>query len=174
MTFVLLPLFVPYDLCQCARSLSLSRSLSLFPPPLYPQSFFPLLFFPGGSCALLVSIRFFQKASNQHPLGWDLPMAVVALWDARTLGGFELSSLVSTEMPWVFFLMTLRIGLPWWFGSKDSTCNAGDAGDLGLISGSGISPGRGHSNPLQYSCLENPMDRGAWRATVHGLHSQHN
>ena len=42
------------------------------------------------------------------------------------------------------------------------------AGGLGLIPGSGRSPGGGHGNPLQYSCLENPMDRGAWRATVHG------
>ena len=41
--------------------------------------------------------------------------------------------------------------------------------DLGLIPGSGRSPGGGHGNPLQYSCLENPMDRGAWWATVHGV-----
>ena len=44
-----------------------------------------------------------------------------------------------------------------------------NAGDTGLIPGSGRSPGRGNGNPLQYSCLENPMDRGAWRATVHGV-----
>ena len=49
--------------------------------------------------------------------------------------------------------------------SKESACNAGD---LGLISGSGRSLGEGNSNPLQYSCLENPMDRGAWWAAVHG------
>ena len=42
-----------------------------------------------------------------------------------------------------------------------------DSGDTGLIPGSGRSPGRGHGNPLQYSCLENPMDRGAWQAAVH-------
>ena len=47
-----------------------------------------------------------------------------------------------------------------------SACNAGD---LGLIPGSGISPGEGNSNPLQYSCLENSMDREAWQATVHGV-----
>ena len=40
---------------------------------------------------------------------------------------------------------------------------------LGLIPGLGRSPGEGNGNPLQYSCLENPMDRGAWRATVHGV-----
>ena len=47
---------------------------------------------------------------------------------------------------------------------KESACNAGD---LGSIPGSGRSPGEGNANPLQDSCLENPMDRGAWRATVH-------
>ena len=47
--------------------------------------------------------------------------------------------------------------------------SAYDEGDPGLIPGSGRSPGEGNSNPLQYSCLENPMDRGAWWATVHGV-----
>ena len=50
---------------------------------------------------------------------------------------------------------------------KESTCNAGDPGS---ISGSGRYPGEGNGNPLQYSCLENPMDREAWWATVHGGH----
>ena len=45
----------------------------------------------------------------------------------------------------------------------------GGAQDVGSISGSGRSPGEGYSNPLLYSCLENPMDRGAWQATVHGV-----
>ena len=58
------------------------------------------------------------------------------------------------------------IGLPWWLSGKESTYNAGDAG---LIPGSGRSPGEGNGNSLQYSCLENPMDRGAWWATVHGV-----
>ena len=44
-----------------------------------------------------------------------------------------------------------------------------NAGDSGSIPGSGRSPGRGHGSPLQYSCLRNPMDRGAWWATVHGV-----
>ena len=50
---------------------------------------------------------------------------------------------------------------------KNMPANAGDIRDLGSIPGSGKSPGGGHSNPLQYSCLENPMDRGAWWVTVH-------
>ena len=49
---------------------------------------------------------------------------------------------------------------------KESACNAGD---LGLISGSGRSPGEGNDYPLQYSCLENSMDRRAWGAKVHGV-----
>ena len=47
--------------------------------------------------------------------------------------------------------------------------NAGDAGDVGLIPGSGKTPGEGNGNPLQYSCLGNLMNRGAWQATVHGV-----
>ena len=50
--------------------------------------------------------------------------------------------------------------------SKESACNAGD---LGSIPGLGRSPGGGNGNPLQYSCLENPIDREAWQATVHGV-----
>ena len=53
--------------------------------------------------------------------------------------------------------------------TKESTCNAGDTGDVGLIPGSGRSPAEGNGNPLQYSSLGNPRDRGAWRATVHGV-----
>ena len=52
---------------------------------------------------------------------------------------------------------------------KNPPANAGNRRNVGLIPGSGTSPGGGHGNPLQYSCLENPMDRGAWGATVHGV-----
>ena len=52
---------------------------------------------------------------------------------------------------------------------KNLPANAGDARDTGLIPGSGGSPEEGNGNPLQYSCLENPLDRGAWWATVHGV-----
>ena len=49
----------------------------------------------------------------------------------------------------------------------ESAASAGDAGDMGLIPGLGRSPGGGHGNSPQYSCLENPVDRGVWQATVH-------
>ena len=52
---------------------------------------------------------------------------------------------------------------------KNPPSNAGEAGNVGLIPGLGRSPGGGHGNPLQYSCLENPMDREAWWAIVHGV-----
>ena len=51
---------------------------------------------------------------------------------------------------------------------KNLPANVGDAGEVS-IPGSGRSPGGGHGTPLQYSCLGNPMDRGAWQATVHGV-----
>ena len=52
---------------------------------------------------------------------------------------------------------------------KESACSAGDAGNMGSILGSERSPGGGHGNTLQYSCLENPMDKGAWQVTVHRI-----
>ena len=55
------------------------------------------------------------------------------------------------------------------FHSKESTCSAGDAEGVGLIPGPGRAPGERHGNPLQYSCLDHPRDRGAWWATVHGV-----
>ena len=57
-------------------------------------------------------------------------------------------------------------GLPWWFGGKESACNAGD---VGSILGLGRCPGEGNDNSFQFSCLGNPMDRGAWQAIVHGV-----
>ena len=58
------------------------------------------------------------------------------------------------------------LGFPGGSAGKEPTCNVGD---LGLIFGLGRSPGEEHGNLLQYSCLEHPMDRGAWQATVHGV-----
>ena len=52
---------------------------------------------------------------------------------------------------------------------KECACNAGDARDIDLIPGLGRSHREGNGNPLQYSCLGNPMDRGAWQAIVHGV-----
>ena len=54
-----------------------------------------------------------------------------------------------------------------WLSGKESSYNAGVTGNAGFIPGSERSPREGHGNPLQFSCLENPRDRGAWRAAVH-------
>ena len=62
--------------------------------------------------------------------------------------------------------MCIYIGASQAFSGRESACQAGD---MSLIPGSGRSPGGGHGNSLQYPCLENPMDRGAWRAIVLGV-----
>ena len=63
--------------------------------------------------------------------------------------------------------MYVMLGFPGGVRVKNLIANVRDIRDVGSIPGSGKSPGRGNSNPPQYSCLENPMDGGAWRAMVH-------
>ena len=66
----------------------------------------------------------------------------------------------------ISYFLAFKQTLPWGSDGKASGYNAGD---LGSIPGLGRSPGEGNGNPLQYSCLENPMDGEAWWATVHGV-----
>ena len=68
----------------------------------------------------------------------------------------------------LFFLINLN-AITTFPGGSDSKASVYNAGDLGSIPGSGRFPGEENGNPLQYSCLENPMDGGAWWATVHGV-----
>ena len=63
-------------------------------------------------------------------------------------------------------MLKITLGFPDGSDGKESTCNSGD---LGLIPGSETSPGEGNGNPLQYSCLENSTDRGAWQGMVPGV-----
>ena len=72
------------------------------------------------------------------------------------------------KIPWILYQAD---SLP--LNHLGSPANAGDAGDWGSILGLGGSPGGGHGNLLQYFCLGNPMDRGAWRPTVHGVSTEH-
>ena len=65
-----------------------------------------------------------------------------------------------------YMWVEIEVGFPGGSNSKESAC---DAGDPGLIPGLGISPGEGNIKSLQYSCLENSMDRGTWQTTVHGV-----
>ena len=83
-------------------------------------------------------------------------------WAANTVNSKQ-KGLVSWKEPWDPF------GFPGGSEGKASAYNSGVAGDLGSISELGSSLGVGHGNPLQYSCLENLTDRGAWRATVHSV-----
>ena len=76
------------------------------------------------------------------------------------------SSILASPAPHPKKGLKETLGFPGGSEVKASACNAGDPGS---IPGSGRSPGEGNGNPLQYSCLENPMDRGAWWATVHGF-----
>ena len=71
-------------------------------------------------------------------------------------------------MPYLLYMMLPLDGS----SGKASACNAGDTGDSGLIPALGRSPGEENGSPLQYSCLENPTDRGAWGATVHGVEKE--
>ena len=74
---------------------------------------------------------------------------------------------LGTHVVYTFWFFLLGI---WDFpGGSDGKASVYNTGDPGLIPGSGISPGEGNGNPLQYSCLENPMDRGAWQVAVHAV-----
>ena len=79
----------------------------------------------------------------------------------------SLMILILLFLPNSLFLSNL--GLPWWLSSKESACDVEGEGEVGLILGSARSPGGRHVIPLQYSCLENSMDRGACGATVHSV-----
>ena len=77
-----------------------------------------------------------------------------------------LSGIKHVQYPNITMCFLAVWGFPHSSVGKKSACHAGDPGS---IPGLGRSPGEGYRNPLQYSCLENPMDRGAWQATVHGV-----
>ena len=78
--------------------------------------------------------------------------------------GPERSSGLFAKFTWSGWCSYLPFGFPQWISGKESSC---DAGGVSSIHGLERSPGRGYGNPLQYSCLRNPIDRGAWQASVH-------
>ena len=90
-----------------------------------------------------------QKVKRFHLLGWFFLLNLDTIYEQDTI-----------------WIMNCVLGFPGGSDGKESSCNAGD---LGSIPGLGRSPGEANSYPLQYSGLENSMDRGAWQATVHGL-----
>ena len=74
-----------------------------------------------------------------------------------------------TELNWSFIFHVFIKCVPGGTVVKNLPVSTGDTREVGLIPGLGRYPGEGNGNPLQYSCLENSMDRGAWQATVHGV-----
>ena len=103
-------------------------------------------------------LRGFLCAAATSPPGNAVPLSP---WDGSSPTRGYFSSLVGIAR-----ILSLEWGFP---GGSDSTQSVCSAGDPGSIPGSGRSPGEGNGNPLQYCCLENPMDREAWWATVkHG------
>ena len=110
-------------------------------------------------------------AAHSRMLAWEIP-------PAGEPGGLHAAHGVAmsqarrhTSLTWLTessrkYIPPPDVGFPAGSGSKVSACSEGD---LGSIPGLGRSPGEGNGNPLQYSCLENPMDRGAWWATVPGV-----
>ena len=150
----------PFEIITCAKQVASVMSNSVQPYGLQPARLLCPWDSPGkntgvGCCALLQGI-FWAQGSNLHLL-YLLALAggfftTSATWEARDdhIYCYLLSSLV----------------FPGGSDGKESACNAGDQG---LIPGSGRSPGERKSNPLRFSCLENSMDGGARRATVHGV-----
>ena len=119
-------------------------------------------------------------ASDREPLCWNVQPSLYAKASFNHV--FPIGSLMPIGQPVIcallshkIFLFTPSFALPYllyWASQaaqvvKNWPTNAGDIRDTGSIPGLGRSPGEGHGNPCQYSCLENPIDRGAWWTTVH-------
>ena len=115
-----------------------------------------------------------RKMKKSGCLYTNISWAIQKQWDTegnfnkQTLLGFSLSTTPSSYYAVVIYRdislpRTSHVGLV----VKNLPANAGDIRDEGSIPRAGRPPGRGHGTPLQYSCLENPMDRGAWQATSH-------
>ena len=102
------------------------------------------------------------------PLPVDLPNPGIEPLSPTLAGGFFATGILYLGSPCKAIVLQLKIKrcFP---GGSDGRESAWISGDLGSISRLGRCPGEGHGNPLQYSCLVNPMDRGAWQATVHGV-----
>ena len=128
---------------------------------------------PCISAPLLLSL----ECSSCHFIIWWIPTHPVTLNSGKT--SLHKPSLAHSGQPGFtvlrdcqILLKTMLMCLPGFPGGSDGKESAWHAGDLGLILKSGRSPGEENGNPPQYSCLENSMNRGAWRATVCGGHTE--
>ena len=109
----------------------------------------------------LILYHLLSSCPQSFPASGSFPTSQLFVSGSQSIGA-SASELVP---PLSIFLIFWR-SFPGGSDSKESACNAGD---LGLIPGLGRSPGEKNGYPLQYFCLENPMDRGAWQATVYGV-----
>ena len=109
----------------------------------------------------IASVHFFNELHRKLELHSCLPGTIINL--AGWLQSLQIFNILITVVRRSYSLL-LVLGFP---GSSAVNNPPANSGDTGLIPRSGRSPARGHGNPLQYSCLENPTDRGTWQATVH-------
>ena len=119
----------------------------------------------GVSCHFFLQEIFLTQESNPRLLHWCNGRWILSHWAIR---GFPWCSLCFRKAIYTIWALYSRAATVAQLG-KSPPANAGEARNKGSIPGSGRSSGEGNSNPLQYSCLENPMNRGAWRDTVQGF-----
>ena len=100
-----------------------------------------------------------------YSVSWTGPFHVIFVWKGLSVHCCPSATAALWDVPYP----SAERAFPRSSLGKESAFSVLDAGDVDLIRGSGRSPGGGQGNPLQYSCLENPMDRGAWWATVRGV-----
>ena len=145
-------LFLVRTCCFCLISIHFlfGNNIQIFPWGITP----PHSHSPYSWVSLTPPTNYQLISSEEHVTKWDSILGLLLI----LLGMWSL--LYSKIVVWAS-QVTLVV--------KNPSANAGDRRDAGSIPGSGRSPGGGHGNPLQYSCLENPMDRGEGRATVHGV-----
>ena len=116
---------------------------------------------------LVLSVAAVGEKASEDDMRWLKSKCLCTEFIIKSLqlvdSGILLSTLL-TALPCLLFSIIIRYP-----GGSEAKSPPADAGDLDSVPGSGRSPGEGNGNPLQYSCLGNPMDKGAWRATVHGV-----
>ena len=145
------------DVSPCATVLSVHRILFISSDGMYLLLYYPFPPpSPGGHRPAVSLILILLD------MAYKLNHTVFSVWWLISLSIISSSFICVVTCVRISFFQGLEIfqcGLPWWLSGKEST-------DLGSIPGSERSPGEGNGNPLQYSCMGNPMDRGAWQAAV--------
>ena len=117
----------------------------------------------------LLGIDIWREESTVSPLYLhihEFNQRMENIWKKKILWSSRKQTWIFHSSSIIYIALTLYLGFPGGTDSKESDCSAWD---MGLIPGSGRSPGEGSGHPFQDSCLENPMDRGAWWAAVHGI-----